>query len=594
MTMDTEIRSMFAESYVKIFIDPIPNKEFIFSLGGDISVDWGDGDIDVAHTGGSYKEFSKTYATAGKRTVVVSGNVRYIATDTNTHLISRTKDIEISGCPNLWRLSGVFPEMTNIDVSLFKDMQRLYLKGTKLKSVDLSGLDKLIMIDFSGSNQLSSVTLPVLAPSIDIINLKETSVSGFMDFSAFPALRLLYLSRTNIDGIDVSSCPKLFYLEADYTNISSMDLRSNPNLSRLSVVGLTGLVNLDLSGNKNITELSIAHSGISGIDLSGMSKLTLLSMASTTMVYVDISDCVNLKNFRGESCSLVGLTIPPTNSPVSVNLINCESLSYVNFNKSSLRDIYVSRSPLTQIDMDLEDCPNLNSVVMRPRNPDFILRLSSIVNSRAKYDLNKHFYNIPLIYADCKLSLRGAASGEIDSSDYKACIQFLANEVRRRGLYEYHQAFYNPGGITKADARAIYQDLKTLFFDCPILGVNDTSYHRGTPFQCFHGEHSVPNIPGPKEQKMEIVCKKNARFFCFPEQNSGYAYDLGYKFEYNNGAITKKNNAMKVSVSAVNSIENKITFWMKQKEPRSTWNACILESSYADGADTKIVSFNKV
>lgn len=591
--MDTELRSMHQDWWVKFDIEVNGGAEVPMRLGGRFTADFGDGDVRFINAGG-YTEVRKTYSSKGRRTITLRGDVRHIALDV-TGSPAKYFDMDICGCCNIDRISGVFPEMRSIDVSGMKKLDRLYLKSTKMQSLDLSGLESLAAVDVSRSTQLTSLILPASMPNIDLINISNTSIGGHISFSGYPSLRLIHASRTRISSVDVSGCANLHTIELAGTNISSIDISNNSNLESLSVNDCSGLTSLSLENNKKLRVLYTGSSGITSLDLSGMNRLEILHIANLNMSGIDLSDCTNLKSLAAESSGLVGISLPNSRYAIHAQMSNCSNLASFNFHKNAIKNALLSRTSLSGVYYDFTGCAGLNSIYIPTPSSSGYVSLDNIVNRKTKYKTGSHLYGIPAICVEGRVRFRGSLNshGDPDIDDYFGQIQFMADIVKSESLYEYNQSFYVPNSLTDEMARDSYDSIKTLFLDCPLVCHNSSARELGTPSICFNCKHKIENIPGTRSQKMSIVCKKNAKFFCIPEQRSGYAYDMGYKFEYNNGVITKKNPSMAISTTPVGANDVKITFTMTQWEKRNSWDACVFESSYSGDYSSRIISFQK-
>lgn len=256
--------------------------------------------------------------------------------------------VKIYGDPklvNYFNAKGCYIDW--IDIDACTSLTVLELSHNELKSLDLSALPSLYMVDLT-DNTFSAASPLIVGkdhPALTILDLSITdwidpsfnisdypalaSFSGYscktlynVDPTGCPNLQRLSLDLAPVSTLDVSKNPKLAVLNISDTRVTSIDLSQNPNLSEFYASHVSGFVNVgyklspvDISKNTNLRVLSLAGNGYETIDLSKNPHLFEVNLSRNKLSEIDLSANPNVYNLNISFNNLSFATLPfPTNN----------------------------------------------------------------------------------------------------------------------------------------------------------------------------------------------------------------------------------------------------------------------------------------
>lgn len=187
-----------------------------------------------------------------------------------------------------------------IDLDACTGLTVLELPHNELKSLDLSNLPNLYMVDLT-DNTFSAASPLVIGKNHPALTILDLSITGWIDpafsLSDYPALASFsgYYCQT-LYNVDPSGCPNLQRLSLDLTPVSTLDVSKNPKLAVLNIAD-TRVTSIDLSKNPNLSEFYASHvSGfvnvgykLSPVDLSNNPALKVISLAGNDYESIDLS-----------------------------------------------------------------------------------------------------------------------------------------------------------------------------------------------------------------------------------------------------------------------------------------------------------------
>lgn len=255
---------------------------------GSIKVDFGGGTV-------------KDYEIGKKDTILIDGEVN-------------GGDVKVYGSRTLIRfIYCPIAGLTNINVSNCENLEVLNCQGNGLSVLDLSKNSKLYYLD-CGHNQLSELDV-TNNPALYYIDCQDNKLSslditknegliwlyaqnnielGNIDFSKNKELReiVVYMAE-KMTSIDVTNSPYLLHLDAEGTGLREIDVSKNLELSILSV-GYSNVNSLDISKNTKLRELYISHKDtdpykFKSIDVSNNPELIYLFAMGNELTSLDIS-----------------------------------------------------------------------------------------------------------------------------------------------------------------------------------------------------------------------------------------------------------------------------------------------------------------
>lgn len=205
---------------------------------------------------------------------------------------------------NYWAYYGA-------DFSFLPELRYIYLASSRTDLWDDFEYDEndnsySPYLNFTNNQELTTIELDNVevrtvrtAPSLKYIsisnclNLKEIDVQesavSSIDLSGAPNLEVLNVRRTSVRRLDLSCCPILKQLYCGYTNIRNLDLSHNTKLQKLECLDLENLKSLDLSANRDLTNLNVRGAGITYLDLADKTKLETFCYGNNHLVSIDLS-----------------------------------------------------------------------------------------------------------------------------------------------------------------------------------------------------------------------------------------------------------------------------------------------------------------
>lgn len=178
----------------------------------------------------------------------------------------------------IWKLSCVYNDLTEIDLSHNKKLEYLNCHHNKLEKLDVSGLP-LLETFYCGHNAL---------PSIDVSKNEKLE-----DFDC---------QDNHLDTLDVSQNKELVELSCGTNNLTELDVRENKKLKELSCYE-SKLSNLDLRNQTELEVLKCWKNPLSVLDVSANTKLKTLFVSNTNLTSLDAKNHTALATFGGKNCS---------------------------------------------------------------------------------------------------------------------------------------------------------------------------------------------------------------------------------------------------------------------------------------------------
>lgn len=178
----------------------------------------------------------------------------------------------------IWELSCVYNDLTEIDLSHNKKLEYLNCHHNQLKELDVSGLP-LLKTFYCGHNEL---------PSIDVSKNEQLE-----DFDC---------QDNHLDTLNVSQNKKLVKLSCGDNNLTELDVSENKKLKELGCYR-DNLSNLDLGNQTELEWLSCGGNPLSVLDVSANTKLKTLFVSNTNLTSLDAKNHTALATFGGKNCS---------------------------------------------------------------------------------------------------------------------------------------------------------------------------------------------------------------------------------------------------------------------------------------------------
>ena len=227
-------------------------------------------------------------------------------------------------------LKGEDAYFGDFNVGALRSLEYLQLVNTKVTRLDFTGLENLQKV-FISRNQ------------INYLNLAQN-----------PYLQKLWCDCNELTSLNLTGCTGLLELVCSYNQLQSLILPDCP-LEILSA-HVNTIYNINLSGVKStLQHLSVANCGLNSLDVSGATKLTYFDASSNPLMTTpDITGCSRLEEFRLEDitaemhldfseCSRLNmLRMDRCNLGKSIDLTNNKKLYELSLQDSNLEEINLS------------------------------------------------------------------------------------------------------------------------------------------------------------------------------------------------------------------------------------------------------------
>lgn len=178
----------------------------------------------------------------------------------------------------IWELTCVYNDLTEIDLSHNKKLEYLNCHHNKLEKLDVSGLP-LLETFYCGQNKLQS---------IDVSKNKRLK-----DFSC---------TENPLNTLDVSQNTELEKLACVGNNLTELDVSKNKNLKILWCYQ-NKLSSLNLENQTELELLGCRENPLNVLSISANTKLKKLYVNKTNLTSLDATNNTALEEFNGKDCS---------------------------------------------------------------------------------------------------------------------------------------------------------------------------------------------------------------------------------------------------------------------------------------------------
>lgn len=157
----------------------------------------------------------------------------------------------------------------DLDVSGMPELLRLSCSGNNLTSLDVSKNTKLLDLNCR-KNPLTAITLPDNC-ALTGLDCSSTLLRSF-DLSKVSALTQLAVNSCRLESLDLKPVRDLKMLQADENMLKTVDLSGLSSLQYL-YLSKNQLASLDLSDNLALKELAVDYNNIEALDLSMLKSI---------------------------------------------------------------------------------------------------------------------------------------------------------------------------------------------------------------------------------------------------------------------------------------------------------------------------------
>ena len=230
-----------------------------------------------------------------------------------------SSDIDLRECENLTNISLRLFDANNVLLDNCTSLSNVDIYGnwdgrinimslyncSSLKTFEVSGHRggmgqtefKIDEINLQNCTTLTEVSLGSHTEKLDLSgcsSLMDISASGYGDMTTLilngcSAVEHLNCSDAeNLTSLDISACTSLKYLSISYTGITQINLNNNPNITELFCDN-TPLTTLDINNQKVLTTLWCYNCQLTSLNLSENAKLKKLRCGQNQLTSLDVS-----------------------------------------------------------------------------------------------------------------------------------------------------------------------------------------------------------------------------------------------------------------------------------------------------------------
>ncbi|MDE7438409.1 MAG: T9SS type A sorting domain-containing protein [Muribaculaceae bacterium] len=188
------------------------------------------------------------------------------------------------------------PQMGSVFICMPED-SRTALYNINLSNCDLAhfypvSLPNLHVLNLSNNQLMTAAdTDPFVLgnyPSLTTLDVSDNRNIEELDVTGCKKLSSLSISNNGFERIDLSQCPELEVFNAANNNISSLDLGNNPIIRTLNISG-NPITELDVTQFPSMRSLNISNTKISRVMLMQASFLEEFIAANTLLEFVDFN-----------------------------------------------------------------------------------------------------------------------------------------------------------------------------------------------------------------------------------------------------------------------------------------------------------------
>jgi uncharacterized repeat protein (TIGR01451 family) len=209
-------------------------------------------------------------------------------------------EIQVSEAENI-----TFLELTNKSISnttgleAFINLEELNMSYNDLIAIDISALSALEFLKLD-HNDIAAIDFS------ENLSLKEfwANFNEFitLDFSNHTNLEFVQVSYSfNLVGVNVQGCTNLERLFLGDSGLQEIDITTNPNLTIIQAIN-TPITEIDVSQNPLLDRILLSETAITSIDVSQNQLLEYLLLNETLVTEIDFSNNTNMFSFQASDC----------------------------------------------------------------------------------------------------------------------------------------------------------------------------------------------------------------------------------------------------------------------------------------------------
>lgn len=221
----------------------------------------------------------------------------------------RTSDAEAVKKLNI-NSQGAVLESLEDDLSMFPNLEEIYISGGELTSFSLDRFPNIKSLSVTSTN-ISEIDISA-AKDLERLVLDKNPELKELDFTDNTKLRVLSYSETPLGWMDYSALPDLYYLDCsrsqvrDYLTLTGETL---PNIRMLNISGNSNIQTFYIQTFPKLESVNCSSCSILELDFSNSQALTYFKGSYNRLRNIDFRGAVNLKSIEAYGASVESLDI---------------------------------------------------------------------------------------------------------------------------------------------------------------------------------------------------------------------------------------------------------------------------------------------
>ena len=316
-------------------------------------------EIDVTFTESDAEE--REYITSLKG-IKKFKNLQYLYCDNNLIL-----NLDLSGMEKLELVDCFYNDMVSLNVSNCPSLKWVYCYSNNISELNISGSNNLVILQ-AYKNKLTSIDVSGLKELVyfDVLlnNLREVNFSNCpkllvaavggnnlisLNLEGLPSLYTLGCYENNIASLDVSKLTNLEMLECYTNNIASLDLSANTKLTALTCQGNL-LTSLNIENCKLLTKLDCSNNYLEGaVDFNKFTHLKKLHCGGNRFSAISVNNCLFMEELSCENTQITALEVSSLSLLTSLIANDCLISKMDCSNNLNLNTLHLQGNPLTEL-----------------------------------------------------------------------------------------------------------------------------------------------------------------------------------------------------------------------------------------------------
>ena len=234
-------------------------------------------------------------------------------------------------------------------IKMFTNLQYLYCENNMIKTLDVSGMEKLELVDCY-YNEMTSLNVSN-CPSLKWVYCYSNNISD-INFSGSNNILIFQAYKNKLTSIDVSGMQELVYFDVLMNELRDVEFSNCPKLM-VAAVGGNRLISLNLEGLPSLYTLGCFENNIASLDVSKLANLEMLECYTNNIATLDLSANTNLVSLTCQNNMLTSLNIDNCKSLTKIDCSNNFLSGDVDFNKfTALKKLYCGGNRFTAISVN--------------------------------------------------------------------------------------------------------------------------------------------------------------------------------------------------------------------------------------------------